>query len=237
MTRASGASPEGLAASRFALAPAAAVWLDYIARSTAEDAVAVYEQGKAILDRGALDVPPAYSNEDWRGIDGLCYTPFGIGQTLFDVPFIWLGPRREPDGAAGVRRRRHAAESLRRRRQHRAGCHRRRLRVYPRASAVRARREQSRRGTPSSCCRPRCGTSPDARRFRPFPPRRRPAARSATGCLSVDFWWLYLVYLRALPIAAAALIATALLAAALAILRRLSTRARIADERAPAQNP
>jgi hypothetical protein len=56
-----------------------------------EDAVAMYEEGKAILDRGAVSVPASVSVPQWRGENGAYYTPFGIGQPLYDVPFIAAG--------------------------------------------------------------------------------------------------------------------------------------------------
>jgi hypothetical protein len=55
------------------------------------DAVAMFEAARSLVDRGTLDVPPHQSSELWRGLDGRYYTPFGIGQSLFDVPFLLAG--------------------------------------------------------------------------------------------------------------------------------------------------
>ena len=55
------------------------------------DAVAMFEAARSMVDRGTLDVPAHQSSEAWRGRDGRYYTPFGIGQSLFDVPFLVAG--------------------------------------------------------------------------------------------------------------------------------------------------
>jgi hypothetical protein len=55
------------------------------------DAVAMLEAAKALVDRGAMDVPADQSSEAWRGVDGRYYTPFGIGQSLYDIPFLVAG--------------------------------------------------------------------------------------------------------------------------------------------------
>jgi hypothetical protein len=83
---------------------AAAVWLVYVSTSggtmATGDAVAMFEAASSLIDHGALDVPASQSTELWRGRDGRYYTPFGIGQSLFDVPFILAG--RTAARAAGV---------------------------------------------------------------------------------------------------------------------------------------
>jgi hypothetical protein len=72
-----------------------AVWLVYITTAggmmATGDAVAMFDAAKSLVDRGAIDVPPGQSSELWRGVDGRYYTPFGIGQSLFDVPFLLAG--------------------------------------------------------------------------------------------------------------------------------------------------
>jgi hypothetical protein len=80
---------------RRAVAVGAGVWLVYISTAGGSlgtgDAVAVYEEAKAILDRGAIDIPASQSLEAWRGPDGRWYAPFGISQAVFDLPFILAG--------------------------------------------------------------------------------------------------------------------------------------------------
>jgi hypothetical protein len=72
-----------------------AVWLVYLATAggtmATGDAVAMFEAARSMVDRGTLDVPAHQSSEAWRGTDGRYYTPFGIGQSLFDVPFLVAG--------------------------------------------------------------------------------------------------------------------------------------------------
>ena len=72
-----------------------AVWLVYITTAggtmATGDAVAMFEAARSMIDRGTLDVPASQSSELWRGVDGRYYTPFGIGQSLFDVPFVLAG--------------------------------------------------------------------------------------------------------------------------------------------------
>lgn len=71
------------------------VWLVYITTAGGSlgtsDAVAMYEVAVSILDRGQTDVPEHQSLEPWRGVDGRYYSPLGIGQPLFDVPFVLIG--------------------------------------------------------------------------------------------------------------------------------------------------
>jgi hypothetical protein len=55
------------------------------------DAVAMLEQAKSIVDRGALDIPAEWSLDEWRGADGRYYSPFGIGQAVYDVPWLLAG--------------------------------------------------------------------------------------------------------------------------------------------------
>jgi hypothetical protein len=73
----------------------AAVWLMYISTSggtmATGDGVAMFEAARSMIDRGTFDVPASQSTELWRGTDGRYYTPFGIGQSLFDMPFIVAG--------------------------------------------------------------------------------------------------------------------------------------------------
>ena len=54
------------------------------------DAVAMLEQAKSIVDRGALDIPAAWSLEEWRGVDGRYYSPFGIANP-FIIPWLLTG--------------------------------------------------------------------------------------------------------------------------------------------------
>ncbi len=72
-----------------------AVWFVYLATAggtmATGDAVAMFEAARSMVDRGTLDVPAHQSSEAWRGTDGRYYTPFGIGQSLFDVPFLVAG--------------------------------------------------------------------------------------------------------------------------------------------------
>ena len=80
---------------RIAAAVALGAGLVYLATAggslATEDAVAMYEEGKSILDRGAVSVPASVSTPQWRGGNGSYYTPFGIGQPLYDIPFIAAG--------------------------------------------------------------------------------------------------------------------------------------------------
>lgn len=72
-----------------------ATWLVYLTTAGGSlgtgDAVAVFEEASAMIDRGAVDVPASQSIDAWRGTDGRYYTPFGLGQPLFDVPFVLAG--------------------------------------------------------------------------------------------------------------------------------------------------
>jgi hypothetical protein len=80
---------------RIAATLAGAVSLVYVTTAggtmATGDGVAMLEAARSLIDRGALDVPPAQSSAAWRGVDGRYYTPFGIGQSLFDVPFVPAG--------------------------------------------------------------------------------------------------------------------------------------------------
>ncbi len=94
----SAARPSGVPASphrRVAWLLGIAVWLVYLTTAGGTlgtgDAVAMYTEARAIVTRGATDVPASESEEAWRGIDGRYYTPFGIGQPLYDVPFLLAG--------------------------------------------------------------------------------------------------------------------------------------------------
>ena len=78
-----------------AVVTSVAVWLVFITTAggtmATGDAVAMFEAARSLVDRRAIDVPPHQSSEQWRGVDGRYYTPFGIGQSLFDVPFLVAG--------------------------------------------------------------------------------------------------------------------------------------------------
>ena len=80
---------------RIAAVVFSAVWLVYLTTAGGSlgtgDAVGMYEAAVSIVDRGATDVPPHQSMPSWRGIDGKYYLPFGIGQSLYDVPFVLIG--------------------------------------------------------------------------------------------------------------------------------------------------
>ena len=80
---------------RIAASTAVAVWLVYTVTAggamATGDAVAMFEAARSLIDRGTLDVPAEQSTDAWRGVDGRYYTPFGVGQSLFDVPFVLAG--------------------------------------------------------------------------------------------------------------------------------------------------
>jgi hypothetical protein len=80
---------------RIAGGTAVAVWLVYVTTAggtmATGDAVAMFEAACSLIDRGTLDVPPSQSSDAWRGVDGRYYTPFGVGQSVFDVPFVLAG--------------------------------------------------------------------------------------------------------------------------------------------------
>jgi hypothetical protein len=84
-------------AGRIAFRIGLGVWLVYVATAGGSlgttDAVSTFEVAKAIMDRGAVDVPPEVSHPEWRGPDGRHYAAFGIGQSLYDIPFIAVGRR------------------------------------------------------------------------------------------------------------------------------------------------
>jgi hypothetical protein len=73
----------------------AAVWLAYAATAggtmATTDAVVTFEVARSIVDRGALDIPDVLADTGWRGSDGRSYAPFGIGQSLYDIPFLLAG--------------------------------------------------------------------------------------------------------------------------------------------------
>jgi hypothetical protein len=54
------------------------------------DATSTLAVAEAMVDRGQVDVAAGQSDEAWRGVDGRYYLPFGIGQSLYDVPFVVL---------------------------------------------------------------------------------------------------------------------------------------------------
>ena len=76
------------------------VWLIYLCTAggslASGDAVAMYEQAKSILDRGALDVPAPFSHPNWQGVDGRHYLAFGLAQAVYDVPFVIVGRALAP---------------------------------------------------------------------------------------------------------------------------------------------
>ncbi len=80
---------------RVALLLFAATWCGYVGTTggtlATGDAVAMFEAAKSLIDRGAMDVPASQSSELWRGVDDRYYTPFGIGQSLYDIPFLVAG--------------------------------------------------------------------------------------------------------------------------------------------------
>jgi len=70
-------------------------WVVYAATAggslATADAVAMFEQAKSIVDRGALDIPAEWSLEEWRGADRKYYSPFGIAQSVYDIPWLLAG--------------------------------------------------------------------------------------------------------------------------------------------------
>jgi hypothetical protein len=93
------------------------VWLAYLLTAggtlATRDATSTLALAEAMIDRGQVDVPAGQSDEAWRGVDGRYYIPFGIGQALYDVPFVVCGrlalstlglpvDRQEPLVKAGV---------------------------------------------------------------------------------------------------------------------------------------
>jgi len=80
-------------------------WIVYAATAggslATADAVAMLEQAKSIVDRGALDIPAEWSLPEWRGVDGKYYSPFGIGQSVYDIPWLLAG---RPIAKVGGRR-------------------------------------------------------------------------------------------------------------------------------------
>jgi len=56
------------------------------------DSVVAFELTKSIVERGALDIPERMVGSGARlGIDGRYYSQFGLGQSLFNVPFYVAG--------------------------------------------------------------------------------------------------------------------------------------------------
>jgi hypothetical protein len=80
---------------RSALRLSIVVWIVYAVTAggslATADAVAMLEQAKSIVDRGALDIPAVWSLEEWRGRDGRYYSPFGIAQSVYDIPWLLAG--------------------------------------------------------------------------------------------------------------------------------------------------
>lgn len=55
---------------------------------TTSDAVATHELARSLVERGALDIPPGIlGKESYQGPDGRAYSPFGLGQSLWAIPF------------------------------------------------------------------------------------------------------------------------------------------------------
>jgi hypothetical protein len=81
------------AAARIALRLGLAAGLIYFSTAggtlDTSDAVSVLDEATSIVTRGALDVPPGDSI--WVGRAGRHYLPFGIGQTLYDIPLLFVG--------------------------------------------------------------------------------------------------------------------------------------------------
>ena len=88
-------APWGQTPIRTALTVTILAWIVYAATAggslATADAVAMLEQAKSIVDRGALDIPAEWSLEEWRGGDGKYYSPFGIGQSVYDIPWLLIG--------------------------------------------------------------------------------------------------------------------------------------------------
>jgi len=80
------------------------VWLAYLLTAggtlATTDASATFALARSIADHGRVDVPRDLSLDTWRGTDGRYYLPFGIGQALYDIPFLVVG--RMVLDAAGV---------------------------------------------------------------------------------------------------------------------------------------
>ncbi len=55
------------------------------------DAVKTFEVTRSLVERGAIDAPPALLLPANRGVDGRYYPQFGIGQSLYGVPFYLAG--------------------------------------------------------------------------------------------------------------------------------------------------
>ena len=110
-----------------------AVWLVYITTAggtmATGDAVAMFEAARSMVDRGTLDVPAQPVERAWRGMDGRYYTPFGIGQSLFDVPFVVAGRMAARRDRYQARRSGHDSQGVRGRREHDPGGGRGRIRA------------------------------------------------------------------------------------------------------------
>jgi hypothetical protein len=65
------------------------------------DAVATFEITRSIVERGAVDGPRQLMWEPNRGVDGRYYSQFGLGQSLYNVPFYVAG--RTAERVLGVR--------------------------------------------------------------------------------------------------------------------------------------
>ena len=89
--------PVAASVRRVATLVLATAWCVYVGSAggtlATGDAVAMFEAAKSLIDHGTLEVPASQSSELWRGTDGRYYTPFGIAQSLYDVPFIVAGRR------------------------------------------------------------------------------------------------------------------------------------------------
>ena len=66
---------------------------------TSVDAVMTYEVTKNLVSHGSSSFDVVGLNHH-RGVDGRYYSPFGIGQSIFDIPFYRGRPRRPASGSA-----------------------------------------------------------------------------------------------------------------------------------------
>jgi hypothetical protein len=77
---------------RLAIRIGCAVWLVYLVTASGTlgtgDAVAMFDEATSIIATHSMNVPATQSLEAWRGVDGRYYTPFGIGQAVYDIPVI-----------------------------------------------------------------------------------------------------------------------------------------------------
>jgi hypothetical protein len=61
---------------------------------TTTDAVIAYELTRSLVERGSIALPDdARGYEAYRGVDGRSYSPFGVAQSIFNIPFYAAGRR------------------------------------------------------------------------------------------------------------------------------------------------